>query len=151
MKMTMLAFLCLPLASLPFLAIACVSSTALAGLNNAGPHGFSEMLYAYDSAMGNNGSAFAGLTASTPFWDITLGISMLIGRFAFIVPMMAIAGSLAAKKIVPPSAGTFPTKGPQFIGLLIGVILIVTGLTYFPALALGPVVEQFSMLAGIHY
>ena len=144
MKMTMLAFLCLPLASLPFLAIASVYPTALAGLANSGPHGFSEMLYAYDSAMGNNGSAFAGLTANAPWWDTTLGIAMLIGRFAFIVPMMAIAGSLAAKKIVPPSAGTFPTTGALFIGLVVGVILIVTGLTYFPALALGPVVEYFS-------
>jgi K+-transporting ATPase ATPase A chain len=151
MKMTMLAFLSLPLASLPFLAIASVSPVALAGLANSGPHGFSEMLYAYGSAMANNGSAFAGLTASTPFWDITLGMTMLIGRFAFIVPMMAIAGSLAAKKIVPPSAGTFPTKSPLFISLVVGVILIVTGLTYFPALALGPVVEHFSMLAGTQY
>jgi K+-transporting ATPase ATPase A chain len=151
MKMMMLAFLCLPLSSLPFLAIASVSPTALAGLNNSGPHGFSEMLYAYDSAMGNNGSAFAGLTASTPFWDITLGMAMLIGRFAVIVPVMAIAGSLAMKRIVPPSAGTFPTRSPLFISLVIGVILIVTGLTYFPALALGPIVEQFAMLAGTHY
>jgi K+-transporting ATPase ATPase A chain len=151
MKMTMLAFLCLPLASLPFLAIACVVPAGLAGLENSGPHGFSEMLYAYDSAMGNNGSAFAGLTANAPFWDITLGITMLIGRFAFIVPMMAVAGSLVVKKIVPPSAGTFPTKSPLFISLVVGVILIVTGLTYFPALALGPIVEHFSMLAGTQY
>ena len=151
MKMTMLAFLCLPLASLPFLAIASVYPTALAGLANSGPHGFSEMLYAYDSAMGNNGSAFAGLTANAPWWDTTLGLAMLIGRFAFIVPMMAVAGSLAAKKIVPPSAGTFPTKGALFISLLVGVILIVTGLTYFPALALGPIVEHFSMVSGTLY
>ncbi len=151
MKMTMLAFLCLPLASLPFLAVACVAPAGLAGLENSGPHGFSEMLYAYDSAMGNNGSAFAGLTANAPFWDITLGITMLIGRFAFIVPMMAVAGSLVTKRIVPPSAGTFPTKSPLFVSLVVGVILIVTGLTYFPALALGPIVEHFSMLAGTQY
>ncbi|HVT36797.1 MAG TPA: potassium-transporting ATPase subunit KdpA, partial [Nevskiaceae bacterium] len=150
-KMTMLAFLCLPLASLPFLAIACVYPTALAGLANSGPHGFSEMLYAYDSAMGNNGSAFAGLTANAPWWDTTLGIAMLIGRFMFIVPMMAVAGSLAAKKLVPPSAGTFPVNSALFIALLVGVILIVTGLTYFPALALGPIVEHFSMTAGTLY
>jgi K+-transporting ATPase ATPase A chain len=151
MKMSMLAFLCLPLASLPFLAIACVYPTALAGLANGGPHGFSEMLYAYDSAMGNNGSAFMGLNANAPWWDITLGMAMLIGRYALIVPIMAIAGSLAAKKIVAPSAGTFPTKTPLFIGLLLGVILIVSGLTYFPALALGPIAEHFSMLAGTRY
>jgi K+-transporting ATPase ATPase A chain len=150
-KMTMLAFLCLPLASLPFLAIACVSPTALASLNNAGPHGFSEMLYAYDSAMGNNGSAFAGLNANTPWWDITLGIAIMIGRFAFIVPMMAVAGSLGAKKIVPSSAGTFPVNSVLFIALLVGTILIVTGLTYFPAVALGPLVEHFALLAGTSY
>ena len=151
MKMTMLAFLCLPLASLPFLAWASVSPTALAGLANSGPHGFSEMLYAYDSAMANNGSAFAGLTANAPFWDLTLAIAMLIGRFAFIVPMMAIAGSLAAKRITPASAGSFPTKGALFIALLVGVILIVSGLTYFPALALGPIAEQFAAVAGTRY
>jgi K+-transporting ATPase ATPase A chain len=144
MKMMMLAFLCLPLASLPFLAAASVLPAGLAGLANAGPHGFSEMLYAFDSAMANNGSAFAGLTANSPFYDTTLGIAMLIGRFAVIVPTMAIAGSLAAKRITPPSAGTFPTKGALFISLLVGVILIVTGLTYFPALALGPIVEHLT-------
>ena len=151
MKMTMLAFLCLPLASLPFLAIASVYPAALAGLANGGPHGFSEMLYAYDSAMGNNGSAFAGLTANAPWWDITLGIAMLIGRYAFIVPMMAVAGALVLKKITPPSAGTFPTDSGLFVALLCGVILIVTGLTYFPALALGPVAEHLALLAGMTY
>jgi len=150
-KMTMLAFLSLTLASLPWLAVASVLPSALSSLNNAGPHGFSEMLYAYDSAMGNNGSAFAGLNANTPWWDITLGMAMLIGRFLFIVPMMAVAGSLVSKKIVPASAGTFPVNSPLFIMLLIGVILIVTGLTYFPALSLGPIVEHFSMLAGTAY
>jgi K+-transporting ATPase ATPase A chain len=118
---------------------------------NSGPHGFSEMLYAYTSATGNNGSAFAGITANTLFYNTTLGEAMFIGRFLMIVPMLAVAGSLAAKKIVPRSAGTFPTNGPLFVGLLIGVILIVGGLTYFPVLALGPIVEHFAMLAGNLY
>ncbi|MDR3417099.1 MAG: potassium-transporting ATPase subunit KdpA [Nevskia sp.] len=151
MKMTMLAFLCLPLGSLPMLALACVTPAALASLGNGGPHGFSEMLYAYDSATGTNGSAFAGLNANVPYWDITLGIAMLIGRYAFIVPMMAVAGSLVTKKAGTASAGTLPTTGPLFIGLLIAIILIVSGLTYFPALALGPVAEHFSMLTGSRY
>jgi K+-transporting ATPase ATPase A chain len=115
---------------------------------NAGPHGFSEALYAYTSATGNNGSAFAGLSANVPFWNITLGIAMLVGRFLFVVPLLAIAGSLATKKIVPVSAGTFPTHGGLFIGLVVGVILIVGGLTFFPALALGPVTEHLAMNAG---
>ena len=115
---------------------------------NAGPHGFSEALYAYTSATGNNGSAFAGLSANALFYNTTLGLAMLIGRFLMIVPMLAIAGSLARKKIVPASAGTFPTDSPLFVGLLVGVILIVGGLTFFPALALGPVVEHFAMHAG---
>jgi K+-transporting ATPase ATPase A chain len=151
MKMMMLAFLCLPLSSLPFLAVACLTPASLAGLHNAGPHGFSEMLYAYDSAMGNNGSAFAGLDAGTSWWNITLGIAMLIGRYGVIVPTLAIAGSLAEKQVTPPTAGTFPTKTPLFIVLLIGVILIVAGLTWFPALALGPIAEHFSMLNGTLY
>ena len=124
---------------------------SLAGLNNSGPHGFSEMLYAYTSATGNNGSTFAGLSANTLFYNSTLGAAMFIGRFLMIVPMLAAAGSLAAKKIVPPSAGTFPTNGPLFVGLLVGVILIVGGLTFFPALALGPIVEHFAMLGGKLY
>src|SRR5208282_2773917 len=118
-----------------------------AATNNAGPHGFSEMLYAYVSATGNNGSAFAGLSANTPYWNTTLGLAMFIGRFLMIIPMLAIAGSLAAKKIVPTSAGTFPTDGGLFVGLVIGVILITGGLTFLPSLALGPIVEQFSMRA----
>jgi K+-transporting ATPase ATPase A chain len=150
-KLTMLAILCLPLSILVFTAIAAVTPQGLAGLANAGPHGFSEMLYAYTSATGNNGSAFGGLTANTPFYNITLGFAMLIGRFAVIIPMMAVAGSLAAKKYTPPSAGTFPTDGGLFIALLVGVILIVGGLTYFPALALGPIVEHLSMLTGQSY
>ena len=149
--MAMLAILILPLSILGFTAIAVVVKPGLDGLANAGPHGFSEALYAYTSATGNNGSAFAGLSANTPFYNITLAISMLIGRFAFIVPMMAVAGSLAAKKHTPASAGTFPTDGGLFITLLVGVVLIVGGLTYFPALALGPIVEHYAMLSGTLY
>ena len=148
-KMAMLAILILPLSILGFSAVASVlPDTALVGLNNAGPHGFSEVLYAYTSATGNNGSAFAGLSANTIFWNVTLAIAMFVGRFLFIVPMLAVAGSLGAKKIVPPSAGTFPTDGALFVGLLISVILIVGGLTFFPALALGPVVEHLALQAG---
>jgi potassium-transporting ATPase potassium-binding subunit len=147
-KMAMLAILILPLSILGFSAIATVTAAGLAGPANAGPHGFSEILYAYTSATGNNGSAFAGLTASTMFYNTTIGFAMFIGRFLMIVPMVAIAGSLAAKKIVPASGGTFPTHGPLFVGLVVGVILIVGGLTYFPALALGPLVEQVAMNAG---
>ena len=131
-----------------FSAIAVVVQPGLAGLENAGPHGFSEILYAYVSGTGNNGSAFAGLTANSLFYNTTIGLAMLIGRFAMIVPMLAVAGSLAAKKIVPPSAGTFPTTGSLWVGLLVGVILIVGGLTFFPALALGPIVEHLAMDAG---
>ena len=147
-KMAMLAILILPLSMLGFTAVAVVVAPGLAGLSNAGPHGFSEALYAYVSATGNNGSAFAGLSANTPFWNTTLGLAMWIGRFLVIVPMLAIAGSLASKKIVPASAGTFPTDGGLFVGLLIGVILIVGGLTFFPALALGPITEHLAMQAG---
>ena len=150
-KMAMLAILVLPLSMLGFTAIATVVPAGLAGPLNSGPHGFSEILYAFVSATGNNGSAFAGITANTMFYNSTLGLAMFIGRFLMIVPMLAIAGSLAAKKIVPPSAGTFPTDGGLFVGLLIGVIVIVGGLTYFPSLALGPIVEHFAMLAGTLY
>ncbi|MGO9133670.1 MAG: potassium-transporting ATPase subunit KdpA [Methylovirgula sp.] len=150
-KMTMLAILILPLSILGFSALASVVPAGLAGIANNGPHGFSEILYAFTSATGNNGSAFAGLSANTPFYNVTLGFAMLIGRFLFIVPMMAVAGSLGAKKIVPASAGTFPTDRGLFVGLLVGVILIVGGLTFFPAVTLGPVVEHFSMLAGKLY
>jgi K+-transporting ATPase ATPase A chain len=141
----------LPLSMLGFTALATVLPTGLAGPENAGPHGFSEILYAFVSATGNNGSAFAGLTANTMFYNSTLGLAMFMGRFLMIVPMLAIAGSLAAKKIVPPSAGTFPTDSGLFVGLLIGVILIIGGLIFFPALALGPIVEHFAMLAGTLY
>jgi K+-transporting ATPase ATPase A chain len=150
-KMSMLAILILALSILGFTALAAVTKAGLAGPQNAGPHGFSEILYAFSSATGNNGSAFAGLSANTIFYNTSLGFAMLIGRFLFIVPMMAVAGSLVAKKIVPASAGTFPTHGGLFVGLLVGVILIVGGLTFFPALALGPIVEHLAMQAGTFF
>ncbi len=150
-KMAMLAILILPFSILGFTALATVLPAGLAGPANSGPHGFSEILYAFTSATGNNGSAFAGISANTPFYNTTLGIAMFIGRFLMIAPMLAIAGSLAAKKIVPASAGTFPTDGALFVGLLIGVILITGGLTYFPAVALGPIVEHLAMNAGNLY
>jgi potassium-transporting ATPase potassium-binding subunit len=134
-----------------FSAWASVSSYGLSSLNNAGPHGFSEILYAYTSAAANNGSAFAGLNANTLFYNLTLGVVMLIGRFGVIVPALAIAGSLAKKKVTPLSAGTFRTDNWLFIGLLIAVILIVGGLTHFPALSLGPVIEHFLMNSGITF
>jgi K+-transporting ATPase ATPase A chain len=146
-KMSILAILILPFSILGFTAIATVVPAGTATLTNAGPHGFSEILYAYTSATGNNGSAFAGLGANM-FWQVTMAIAMFMGRFLFIVPMLAVAGSLAAKKIVPPSAGTFPTDNGLFVALLIGVIVIVGGLTFFPALALGPVVEHLAMRMG---
>lgn len=147
-KMAMLAILILPLSILGFTALATVLPAGLAGTANAGPHGFSEILYAFDSATANNGSAFAGLSANTPFYNSTLGLAMFMGRFLMIVPMLAVAGSLAEKKIVPVSAGTFPTDGGLFVGLLIGVIAITGGLIYFPAVSLGPIVEQLAMKAG---
>jgi K+-transporting ATPase ATPase A chain len=150
-KMAILAILVTPLATLVPAAIASVTPAGLAGLNNAGPHGFSEILYAFSSAAGNNGSAFAGLSANTMFYNLALAIAMLLGRFFWIVPMLAVAGSLASKKIVPASEGTFPTTGPLFVGLLAGVVLIVGGLTFFPALALGPLAEHFAMHAGALY
>jgi potassium-transporting ATPase potassium-binding subunit len=150
-KMTMLALLCVPAAILGISAVAAVLPAGVGGLNNAGPHGFSEMLYAYTSAAATNGSAFAGLNANTPFYNLTLAAAMFIGRFMVIAPVLCIAGLLAAKRIVPASAGTMPTHGPLFVGLLIGTIVIVGGLTFFPALALGPVAEQFAMQAGQTY
>ncbi|WP_027056677.1 potassium-transporting ATPase subunit KdpA [Mesorhizobium erdmanii] len=147
-KMAMLAILCLPLAMLTFTAIAVVLPTGVASMANGGPHGFSEVLYAYTSAAANNGSAFGGLSGNTPWYNITLGITMWMGRFFVIIPALAIAGSLATKKTVPASAGTFPTDGPLFVGLLVGVILIVVGLTFFPALAIGPIVEHLAMIHG---
>jgi K+-transporting ATPase ATPase A chain len=117
-------------------------------LNNNGPHGLSEILYAYTSGAGNNGSAFAGLNANTPWYDTTLGIDMLLGRFGMMVPLLALAGSLARKKIIPASAGTFPVTGTTFVLLLIGTVILVGALTFLPALALGPIVEHFLMLKG---
>lgn len=147
-KMAMLAVLCLPLSILGFTAIASVLPTGLASVANPGPHGFSEILYAYTSGTANNGSAFGGLSGNTLWYNITIGLAMLMGRFLVIVPALAIAGSLVAKKAAPQSAGTFPTTGPLFVGLLIGVILVVGGLIFFPALALGPVAEHFALIEG---
>jgi len=143
MKMVALAILIIPASVLTFTAFASVTHWGLAGLNNAGPHGFSEMLYAYSSATGNNGSAFAGLSANTTFYNTTLALAMLFGRILIIIPALALAGSLVRKQAVPPSLGTFPTTGPIWVALLTGVILIVGVLTFFPALALGPIVEHF--------
>lgn len=147
-KMAMLSILILPVSILGFSATAAVIPQGLAGILNPAAHGFSEILYAYTSATANNGSAFAGLTANTVFYNTTLGIAMLVGRFLPIITIMAIAGSLAGKKAVPVTEGTFPTHGPLFVVLLIGVILILGALTYFPALVLGPVLEQLQMLGG---
>ncbi|WP_369721588.1 potassium-transporting ATPase subunit KdpA [Bradyrhizobium sp. LLZ17] len=147
-KMAMLAILVLPLMILGWTAVGVVYPPAVASMANAGPHGFTEVLYAYTSATGNNGSAFAGLTGNTFFYNLTLASAMFVGRFFMIIPAMAIAGSLAAKKSIPPSAGTFPTTGGLFVGLVVGVILIIGGLTFFPALALGPIVEHLAMNAG---
>ena len=144
-KVSVLALLVLCFSILGFAAWSTVSSWGIAGLNNTGPHGLSELLYAYSSAVGNNGSAFAGLSANTPWLNTTLGIAMLCGRFLFIVPVLALAGSLAGKKLVPESAGSFPVSGMTFIILLVGTVLIVGALTFFPALALGPIVEHFIM------
>jgi K+-transporting ATPase ATPase A chain len=147
-KMVMLAVLVLGGSILLFSGATAIYPAAKAGLGNGGPHGLSEILYAYSSATGNNGSAFGGLSANTPWFNVSLGLAMLIGRFLMIIPLLAVAGSLARKRGVPPSAGTLPTNGPLFIVLLTGVVLIVGALTYFPALALGPVVEHFLMLEG---
>jgi len=147
-KMAMLALLVLAVDILGFTAWAAVSQWGLAGLNNSGPHGLSEILYAYSSCTGNNGSAFAGLSANTPWYNTTLGISMFIGRFLMIVPIMAMAGSFAQKKLVPTGPGTFPVSGLTFVVLLIGTILLVGALNFLPALTLGPVVEHFLMLQG---
>ncbi len=147
-KMAMLAILILPLLILGWTAVAVVYPPAVASMANAGPHGFTEVLYAYTSQTGNNGSAFAGLTGNTPFYNTTGAVAMFVGRFWMIVPAMAIAGSLGMKKSVAASSGTFPTTGALFVGLLVGVILIVGGLTFFPALALGPIVEHLAMQSG---
>ncbi|PPD18024.1 MAG: potassium-transporting ATPase subunit KdpA, partial [Methylocystis sp.] len=148
MKLAMLAVLIYPLSVLAFTGVSVMLQTGLASLNNAGPHGLSEILYAFASATDNNGSAFAGLTGNTPWYNTTLGVAMLLGRFAFVIPVLAIAGAFAAKKKGAASVGTFPTHGPLFIGLLLGVIVVLYLLQYFPALALGPIVEHFALLAG---
>ena len=147
-KLAVLAIAVLPLIILGFTGLASVLPDGLAGRNNQGPHGYSEILYAFTSAVGNNGSAFAGITASTPFYDGLLAVAMWLGRFFVVIPVLAIAGSLAAKRVVPDSSGSFPTTGPLWVGLLIGIILILGGLTFLPPLALGPIAEQFAMVHG---
>jgi K+-transporting ATPase ATPase A chain len=158
-KMAIIAILATSMCILGFTAISSLvhfspggywnpQGAATGNLNNGGPHGFSEILYAYSSGAGNNGSAFAGISANTPWYNVTLGIDMLIARFLFIIPALAIAGSLAAKKLIPVTSGTLPTHGSLFVVLLIGTVVIVGALTYFPALSLGPIVEHFQMLNG---
>lgn len=147
-KLAVLAIAVLPLIILGFTALSSMLAPGLAGPLNKGPHGFSEILYAFSSAVGNNGSAFAGLTANTPYYNALLGIAMWLGRFFVIVPMLAIAGSLAAKKHVPESAGSFPTTGGLCVGMLIGIILILGGLTFLPSLALGPIADHLAMIRG---
>jgi K+-transporting ATPase ATPase A chain len=147
-KMAMLVVLIFPLLILAFSAISVVKPFGASSISNPGPHGLTEILYAFTSGAGNNGSAFAGLTVNTPWYDTTLAVTMLVGRFLMIIPMLAIAGNLAQKKYVPPSLGTFPVTTPLFTALLIGVILIVGALTFFPALSLGPILEHLLMAAG---
>jgi K+-transporting ATPase ATPase A chain len=147
-KLAMLYALVFPLVILAFAAWAVVAPYGLSSLANNGPHGLTEILYAFTSAAGNNGSAFAGLNANTGFYNVALGLTMLIGRFWMIVPALAIAGSLSGKKVSPPGPGTFPTDGPLFTFLLVGVLLIVSALTFFPALSLGPIVEHFVAASG---
>jgi K+-transporting ATPase ATPase A chain len=148
MKLAMLAVLIYPITVLGFSAASVMVKSALDSLGNAGPHGLTEILYAFASTNANNGSAFAGLSGNTPWFNTTLGLAMFLGRFAYVIPVLALAGSFAKKKKAPASAGTFPTDGPLFVGLLLGVIVILYLLQYFPALALGPVVEHFLMQAG---
>jgi K+-transporting ATPase ATPase A chain len=158
-KMAMLAVIATAFSILVFSAISSVitfpvkgywnpQGPAIANLNNSGPHGLSEILYAYVSGTGNNGSAFGGITVNTPWYDLTIGLAMWIGRFLFLIPLLAAAGSLAAKKKIPSTAGTFPTHGPLFVGLLVGTVIIVGALTFFPALSLGPIVEHYLMQGG---
>jgi potassium-transporting ATPase potassium-binding subunit len=148
MKLAMLYVLVYPLVVLGFTAWSAVRPYGTSSLNNAGPHGLMEMLYAFSSAAGNNGSAYAGLNANTPWYNVTLGLTMLAGRFLMIIPAMGIAGAMVGKKVVPPSGGTFPTNGSTFAVLLVGVIVIVGALTFFPVLSLGNVVEHFAATAG---
>jgi K+-transporting ATPase ATPase A chain len=158
-KMAMLALIACAASILVFSAISShvnfakygywnAPGAAVANMNNNGPHGLSEILYAYSSGTGNNGSAFAGLNANTPWYNLTIGLAMLIGRFLIIIPMLAVAGSLAMKKAVPATSGTLPTHGPLFVGLLAGTVIIVGALTYFPALSLTPIAEHFLMNSG---
>jgi K+-transporting ATPase ATPase A chain len=158
-KMAMLALIATAFSILVFTSISAVvpfpkggywnpGGPAIANLNNAGPHGLAEILYAYTSGTGNNGSAFAGLNANTPWYNLTIGLAMIIGRFLFLLPLLAAAGSLAMKKGVPVTSGTLPTHGGLFVGLLVGTVIIVGALTFFPALALGPIVEHFLMHQG---
>ena len=143
----MLSALILTVSILGFAAVAAVLPAALKGLAASGPHGLSEILYAYSSAAGNNGSAFGGLSGNTPWWDTTMGIAMALGRYGYVVPVLAVAGSLVVKPKLAPTAGTLPTDSGLFIALLVGVVIILGGLQFFPALALGPIVEHFQMLA----
>jgi len=150
-KMTMLSLLSYSLSILGWTALAAAVPQGLAGIANSGPHGFTEILYAFASATGNNGSSFAGLSTNTLFYNMVLAAAMLMGRFVYVIPLLAVAGSLAQKKRVAPSAGSVPTHSPQFVGLLVGVVLIMGGLAYFPAVSLGPVTEQVAMNRGVHY
>ena len=150
-KMTMLAVLSYSLSILGCTALTAAVPQGVAGIANSGPHGFSEILYAFASATGNNGSSFAGLSTNTLFYNMVLAAAMAMGRFIYVIPLLAVAGSLAQKKRVTPSAGSVPTHSPQFVGLLVGVVLIMGGLAYFPAVSLGPVTEQVAMNRGIHY
>jgi potassium-transporting ATPase potassium-binding subunit len=151
MKLAMLYVLVFPLIILGGSAWAAVVPYGVSSLANQGPHGLSEILYAFSSGAGNNGSAFAGLNANTPFWNVALAFDMLIGRFLMMVPALAIAGSMAGKKVIPMGPGTFPTTGTLFVGLLVSVVLIVGALTFFPALSLGPLAEHFAAGAGKVY
>jgi len=150
-KMTMLALLSYSLSILGWTALAAAVPQGLAGIANSGPHGFSEILYAFASATGNNGSSFAGLSTNTVFYNMSLVGAMLMGRFIYVIPLLVVAGSLAQKKRIAPSAGSVPTHSPQFVGLMVGVVLIMGGLAYFPAMSLGPVTEQVAMNRGTHY
>ena len=150
-KMTILALSCVPAATLGLSAVASVVERGLAGLGNAGPHGYSEILYAYTSATATNGSAFAGLSANSPFYNLTLALAMFVGRFLVIVPVLAVAGSLAAQPVVPCSQGTLPTERALYVCFLLGVIVIVGALTYLPALALGPIIEGLQIAGGVFY
>jgi K+-transporting ATPase ATPase A chain len=148
MKLAVLYILVFPAIVLSLAAWAAVVPYGTGALGNAGPHGLSELLYAFSSGAANNGSAFAGLSGNTRFWNLTLAVDMLVGRFLMIVPALGIAGAMVGKKAVPPGLGTFPTDGPTFVVLLVSVVLIVGALTYFPALSLGPILEHFAALSG---